>query len=106
MNKPNCWEFMKCGKEPGGVNAGKSGACPVAKEALADGLNGGINGGRICWIIAEKYCTEEIKCSGLHRKSSCYSCEFRYKVTIEEGLLNVCQTTGVFLSNSGACQNK
>jgi hypothetical protein len=106
MNKLNCWEYMKCGKGPGGDKVEKSGICPIATEVLANGLNNGLNGGRLCWIIAENYCMEEIKCSSLHRKSSCYSCEFRYKVTIEEGLLKVCQTTGVFLANSSECQNK
>jgi hypothetical protein len=100
MKKANCWDYMKCGKGPGGDKAETCGTCPIATETLADGLNGGINGGRICWIVVENKCVEEVKCSSLHRKSSCFSCEFRYKVMVEEGLLNVCQTTGVLLSSS------
>ena len=105
-NKINCWDYMKCGKGPGGENTDEFGICPIAKETVADGLNGGMNGGRICWIIAENCCLEDVKCSKLHRKTSCFSCEFRYKVTIEEGLLNVCQTTGVLLANSGVPQRE
>jgi hypothetical protein len=95
MKKRNCWEFMKCGRGIGGDN---NDVCPVAAEKLADGLNEGVNGGRLCWVIAEACCNNEVKCSELHRKSSCFSCEFRFKVNTEEGLLNVCKATGEFLA--------
>ena len=98
MKKNNCWEFMKCGKGPMGDNIDKSGVCPVADETSAHDLNKGVNGGRICWIIAEVCCNNKIQCSDLQRKSSCFSCEFRYKVTQEEGLINVCKATGEFLA--------
>jgi hypothetical protein len=91
---------MKCGRGIGGDKVDESGSCPVASETPANNLNGGINGGRICWIIAESCCNGEVKCSTFHRKDSCFSCEFRYKVTAEEGLLNVCRATGLFLENS------
>ena len=100
MKKLNCWEFMKCGKGPSGNGNGKCAVCPVAANSLADGANGGINGGRICWIIAEAYSNGEVKCSKLHRDSSCFSCRFRYRVMLEEGLLNVCKATGSFLAMS------
>ena len=102
MNKTNCWDYMKCGKGPEGDKAERCGTCPIVNETLAHGLNGGINGGRICWIVVENTCIDEVKCSRLHRKSSCFSCEFRYKVMVEEGLLNVCKTTGVLLGSSNA----
>jgi hypothetical protein len=100
VKKLNCWEFMKCGREMEGEKAKSLGVCPVALETSADGLNGGINGGRICWIVADTCCKEKIRCSDKHGKSSCFSCEFRYKVTIEEGLLNVCEATGLFLARN------
>ncbi len=96
MSKLNCWEFMKCGKEPGGSRTEESGVCPIASEASADSLNDGINGGRLCWVIAD-ICNYKIKCSATHHNSSCFSCEFRYKVMADEGLLKVCETTGLFL---------
>lgn len=99
-NKLNCWEFMKCGKGPSRNGNGKKRRCPIVAETSANTLNGGVNGGRICWIIAENCCNGEVQCSKLHRKSSCFSCEFRYKVTAEEGLLNICKTTGLLLQNS------
>lgn len=47
----NCWEFKKCGREPGGAMVRERGVCRVAIATFANGLNRGINGGRICWAI-------------------------------------------------------
>ncbi len=96
MTKLNCWEFMKCGMEPGGCNSEENGVCPVATEAFAHELNSGKNGGRLCWVIAENSNDEKIKCSASHKKTSCFSCDFRYKVTLNEGLLNICNATGAY----------
>lgn len=89
MKKINCWEFMRCGKGPSGIGNNKSNICPILAETSANTLNGGVNGDRICWVIAETCCNGEMKCADFQRKDSCFSCEFRYKVTIEEGLLNI-----------------
>ena len=96
LDKYNCWEFMKCGRETGGDRAHELGVCPVYHEYSADGLNGGVNGGRLCWIIAKNGCTDNL----MHREDFCFQCEFRYRVTNEEGLLSICKTTGLFLRNS------
>jgi hypothetical protein len=95
MKKRNCWEFMKCGREVGGDRTVELGICSVSSEFSADGLNGGINGGRICWIIDENGCNSNL----MHRFDYCFQCEFRYRVMNEEGLINVCKTTGFFLRN-------
>ena len=100
-NKLNCWEFMKCGREPGGNKADELGICPVGTETSANSLNGGINGGRICWVIARTCCKDKVKCYVTQQISSCYDCKFFIQVTAEEGLLNSCRTTGSFLINSG-----
>jgi hypothetical protein len=52
MPKLNCWEFEKCGRQPGGIKVKELGVCPAATEKRAHGINGGINGGRACWAIA------------------------------------------------------
>jgi len=88
----NCWEFSNCGREPGGANVNEFTICPAATTFSANGMNSGKNGGRICWIIADTKYNNTIECSALHHKSSCFSCSFRYKVTMDEGLLNVCKT--------------
>ena len=94
--KKNCWEFMKCGRELGGDKADELGVCPVSSFLSADGLNGGVNGGRICCIIDKNGCRDNL----MHREDLCFKCEFRYNVSNEEGLLNICQSTGFSLSNS------
>lgn len=99
MDKLNCWEFMKCGKAPGGDKADEIGICPVANEASANGLNGGVNGGRICWVIAAVCYKEKIKCHDSQKISSCFDCKFHNQVMAEEGLLNLCRTSGFFLLN-------
>ena len=96
--KYNCWEFMKCGKGQTDNNQGKSDICPIVFETSANGLNGGDNGGRICWIVATNGCKGKVKCFDLHREDSCFQCEFRYKVMIEEGFHEVCNATGILLS--------
>lgn len=104
MGKLNCWEFMSCGKAPAGDVSDNDNACPIATETLANGLNGGVNGGRICWVVAES-CDghnnneHKIKMLNFQKKSFCFQCEFRYKVMSEEGLLDSCRAVGTYLTN-------
>jgi len=58
----NCWEFKKCGREPGGAIAEQLGICPTTVAEFANGLNGGINGGRICWAINWKSVDDKVAC--------------------------------------------
>lgn len=86
MKKINCWEFKKCGREPGGVNASKLGVCPAATETRADGMNRGTNGGRVCWGIAGTFCGGEAKGSVATKIKTCLECEFYRLVREEESL--------------------
>jgi hypothetical protein len=97
--KFNCWEVMKCGKGPSEDGNGKSDICPIVFESSANNLNGGINGGRVCWVIAGEYYKDKVICSKFKRKDPCFACEFRYKVMAEEGLLNVCRSTSLLLND-------
>ena len=71
----NCWEFKKCGRQPGGTMADELGVCPVTTASFADGLNRGINGGRICWAIHGQF-HKEIGC--------CINCDFFNLIEEEE----------------------
>ena len=51
----NCWEFKECGRDPGGKNVTLYGVCPAAVDERADGIHGGKNGGRCCWVVASTY---------------------------------------------------
>jgi hypothetical protein len=87
--RQNCWEFKKCGREPGGVNAAERGICPASREATFDGLNFGKNGGRICWAIAGTFCAEgEPVGEFAAQLLSCMDCDFFKKVRAEEGSAN------------------
>ena len=59
--KLNCWEFMRCKREPGGNRADKDGTCVAAMDSSYDGINCGKNAGRICWAVAGTCCGGEIQ---------------------------------------------
>ncbi len=85
MASVNCWEYKKCGREPGGLNCGEFGACPSATSEEYDGSNSGRNGGRRCWRIAGTMCTGEVAGTFVHKASHCGKCDFYETVREEEG---------------------
>ena len=74
--KINCWEFKKCGREPGGKNALAKGVCPAATESRADGIHEGINGGRCCWVISDSYCKINEDGQVIGHFVDCRTCDF------------------------------
>lgn len=82
----NCWQIKGCGREPGGAMAELLGVCATAVAADADGLNGGINGGRICWAIAGTYSDGIVQGSFAANRLSCMHCEVFDRVREEEGV--------------------
>jgi hypothetical protein len=70
----NCWEYKKCGREPGGKYVEKYGICLVAIEKNCDGLNGGKNGGRSCWLWRESACAKIMKKSSIQNIRECRAC--------------------------------
>lgn len=84
MNKINCWEYWKCGREIGGTREQEMGACPVVKNYTHSGRNSGRVGGRICWEVFETFCH---LLDGTHAKElmNCMQCDFFILVKSEEG---------------------
>ena len=82
----NCWEIIKCGREPGGDRVDSRGPCPVALDKMSNGVNGGACGGRVCWAISGTFCGREAECSEATRPISCFGCDFFSQVLQEEGL--------------------
>ena len=82
--KRNCWEFMKCGREPGGVKAEELGVCPAATADILDGAHGGKNAGRVCWVIAGTMCGGEAVGSFAKKYNDCRICKFYQLVKAEE----------------------
>lgn len=73
----NCWEFMDCGER--GVD------CPVRSEECFDGVNHGINGGRVCWAVVGTLCRHENHADWSIKYSDCLKCEFLRYVHKAEG---------------------
>jgi hypothetical protein len=86
--RTNCWEFMKCGREIGGERAEDLGVCAAAVYPHADGINRGVNGGRICWALVGNYSCNAGRSSLAGKQVLCYECEFHKKVLAEEGLMD------------------
>lgn len=82
--RQNCWDFTDCGRGPGGRHVAQLGLCPAAAEVSADGSNGGINGGRVCWTIAGTYCYGRLQGTYAAKLETCLRCEFCQRVLSEE----------------------
>jgi hypothetical protein len=89
VDKLNCWDYKKRCKEMNS-RSNSNNLCPAKNEVIANGLNGGINGGRMCWVIMDAHCKKK-------NQTDCFQCEFQYKVIAEEGLLNNCNAIGTYL---------
>ncbi len=85
----NCWEYMKCGREPNGKNAATLGVCPAAADKSFAGINRGKNAGRICWAVAGTLCGGKVQGSFAEKRESCISCRFYKEVQCQEGQNNM-----------------
>ncbi len=85
-SKTNCWEYMNCGREPGGAKAQELGVCQAALLPGFNGINGGKNGGRICWAIPRTICDGRIHGSFNLKIMTCIHCPFFHAVKMEEGV--------------------
>ncbi len=83
--KKNCWEFKKCGRQPGGRHEDEKGKCLVPLMSMYDGINDGKNGGRVCWLISGSMCDGELQMAFSEKLKSCIGCDFYAAVSKEEG---------------------
>lgn len=84
MNQ-NCWEVKKCGRQPGGNRCSDLGVCPAAVDSKGNGLNGGRNGGRICWALTGTLCGGTVQGTFAQKLSNCMQCDFYHQVQVEQG---------------------
>jgi hypothetical protein len=77
----NCWQYMSCGRESGGLNADRLGVCPASTDRRLHGIHGGKNGGRACWVIAGLLTREVFG----NVSKGCSKCDFYLSVKSEEG---------------------
>lgn len=84
MKKVNCWEFKKCGREPGGSHVHDLGICPATIEKKLDSVHDGVNAGRSCWVLAGTLCKGEVQGTFAQKYKSCEICDFYMMVKQEE----------------------
>ncbi len=80
----NCWEFKKCGRQPGGHKAAELGICPTTVNRDLDGAHGGKSAGRACWVVAGSLCGGKIQGTYAQKLQNCWRCEFMNLVKKEE----------------------
>lgn len=84
MKKMNCWEFKKCGREPGGTKKDQ-GVCPASVDPRLHGVHDGRLAGRACWVIAGTMCGGKEQGTFAHKYHDCERCDFYRLVKSEEG---------------------
>jgi hypothetical protein len=82
--KLNCWEYKKCGREPGGTR-NDLGVCQAATEKKLHGTHGGANAGRACWVVAGTLCGGKVQGVFAKKYENCEKCDFYDRVIEEEG---------------------
>jgi hypothetical protein len=79
MKRQNCWEFKNCGRGPNGKND-----CPAARESDLNGVHGGVNGGRACWVSAGTRSGSATTGTFAKKLKECLRCDFYMLVEMEE----------------------
>lgn len=74
--KKNCWEVKHCDTAL---------SCPAFNEKRLDGVHGGKNAGRCCWVVAGTLGFGEPSCKYAQKIGSCEKCDFYLYVKKEEG---------------------
>jgi len=103
--KTNCWEYMLCGREPGGKNALDLGVCPASEDASFDGINSGKCGGRFCWALTGTLCEGKTQGTFAEKRDSCATCIFYKRVNAEEGTANLRTKFLRFVTSNGSLIN-
>ena len=70
---PNCWEFMRCGREEGGSSVYELGVCPAYAEGAGD----------VCWLIAGTLCGGTVQGTYAQKLETCLDCDFFQQLSLE-----------------------
>ncbi len=82
--KLNCWEYKRCGRQPGGPRAKEMGVCPVTIHHQLEGVHGGSKAGRACWVVAGSLCGGKVQGAYAQKLNNCWRCDFMNMVKQEE----------------------
>ena len=93
--KTNCWEFNGCNPVL------KCDECPVTSEKRLNGIHGGNNAGRACWVVTGTLCKGEISGTFAQKYKDCHECGFYKFVAKEEGSHFMFSATLTNLLNTG-----
>ncbi|MDH4231675.1 MAG: hypothetical protein OEW04_06555 [Nitrospirota bacterium] len=85
MGKINCWEYKKCCSLEDSEGKENFRKCIVPEMTMYDGVHGGKNAGRVCWLIADTTCNSEIQSTFAKKLKHCSVCDFYSHVEKEEG---------------------
>ena len=85
QGKAPCWEYKKCGREPGGKKSSELGVCPASTFKDADGFLGGKNAGRACAFVSGTFCGGGIQGAYTEKKKNCGKCDFYRELKQEHG---------------------
>ena len=61
----------------------KLGVCPAATETKLNGVHGGKNAGRACWVVAGTLCGGKVQGLFAQKYMTCQDCSFYQKVQEE-----------------------
>ncbi len=75
-NIHNCWEAKNCGRQSQGPKVLELGECPAAAATCLNGVNGGKNGGRVCWAVTGTLCEGERQGVYAQKRKDCLRCDF------------------------------
>jgi hypothetical protein len=84
MPKQNCWDFKKCGRQPGGSKVADLGVCPATVNQELEGAHGGKAAGRACWVIVGSLCGGKVQGTYAKKLLNCWRCDFMNLVKKEE----------------------
>lgn len=73
----NCWEYMSCGREPGGDRVDELGPCAATISKAGNGL---LQSGHACWAVAGTFCGGEVQGSFAQKFETCLKCPFYREV--------------------------
>jgi len=83
IKKINCWEFMGCEFQTDAEQKKEDKVCPALKNVWLNGIHGGKNAGRACWVVPYTQCFGTTQGTCEQKYSSCQLCDF-YRTVIEE----------------------
>lgn len=89
--KINCWEFMGCGLHVSSSSTDSQyPVCPAYTEKRFNGVHGGKNAGRVCWLVSNTMCNSSIQGACEQKYPTCMTCDFYRYVMDEEETAFIC----------------